>query len=211
MSEQTDTGPERPCVILTELRSGMQACLRPLHPSDQDEIERGIMELSDRSRYLRFFSSFKTVPPSVVEKLSAVDGENHIAWGVVDMDEDHHPGIAAAHAIRNPDDPNTGEFAIAVLDDYHGKGVSRVLIAALFSDCVAKGLRTMDIAIMRENRKAVRLVAALGAKITHSEGPVAYYRLDLTSALDALRAMEKPIGLSEVFAAFDTQATLGHP
>lgn len=203
MSEQVETEPERPCVIITELRSGMQACLRPLHPSDQDQIERGIMELSDRSRYLRFFSGFKTVPPSVVERLSAVDGVNHIAWGVVDMDMDSHPGIAAAHAIRNMDDPATGEFAIAVLDDYHGKGVSRVLIAALFSDCVEKGLRTMDIAVIRENKKAARLVAALGAKITHSEGAVAHYRLDLKGALDALRAMEKPIGLCDVFAAFD--------
>lgn len=202
MSEQAETQPERPCVIITELRSGMQACLRPLHPSDQDEIERGIMELSDRSRYLRFFSSFKTVPPSVVERLSAVDGVNHIAWGVVDMDTDGHPGIAAAHAIRDLEDPSSGEFAIAVLDDYHGKGVSRVLIAALFSDCVAKGLRTMDIAVMRENRKAARLVAALGAQVTRSEGTVAHYRLDLKSALDALQAMEKPIGLGDVFAAF---------
>lgn len=202
MSEQVETQPERPCVIITELRSGMQACLRPLHPSDQDEIERGIMELSDRSRYLRFFSSFKTVPPSVVERLSAVDGVNHIAWGVVDMDADGHPGIAAAHAIRDLEDLSSGEFAIAVLDDYHGKGVSRVLIAALFSDCVAKGLRTMDIAVMRENRKAARLVAALGAQVTRSEGTVAHYRLDLKSALDALQAMEKPIGLGDVFAAF---------
>lgn len=202
MSEQIATEPERPCVIITELRSGMQVCLRPLHPSDQDEIERGIMELSDRSRYLRFFSSFKTVPPSVIERLSAVDGINHIAWGVVDMDADDHPGIAAAHAIRDPEDPSSGEFAIAVLDDYHGKGVSRVLIAALFSDCIRKGLRTMDIAVMRENKKAARLVSALNAKVTHSEGAIAHYRLDLQSALDALQAMAKPTGLRDIFATF---------
>lgn len=203
MSEQVETEPERPCVIVTELRSGMQACLRPLHPSDQDKIERGIMELSDRSRYLRFFSGFKTVPPSVVERLAAVDGVDHIAWGVVDLDAEGHPGIAAAHAIRDPDDPSSGEFAIAVLDDYHGKGVSRVLIAALFSDCVSKGLQTMEIAVMRENKKAVRLVSALNAKVTRGEGAVAHYRLDLKSALDVLQTMDKPVGLRDVFANFD--------
>lgn len=203
MPELSETEPELPCSIVTELRSGMQVCLRPLHPSDQDWIERGIMELSDRSRYLRFFSSFKIAPASVVEKLSAVDGINHIAWGVVNLDATDHPAIAAAHAIRNTEDPVTGEFAIAVLDDYHGKGVSRVLIAALFANCVEKGLRKLDIAVMRENKKAARLIAALGAEMTQSEGPVAYYRLDLESALGALRGMEKPSGLNDIFAAFD--------
>lgn len=203
MPKQSETDPELPCAIVTELRSGMQVCLRPLHPSDQDRIERGIMELSDRSRYLRFFSSFKIAPASVVEKLSAVDGVNHIAWGVVNLDGDDHPAIAAAHAIRNSDDPTTGEFAIAVLDDYHGKGVSRVLIAALFANCVEQGLRKLDIAVMRENTKAARLIAALGAEMTQSEGAVANYSLDLERALDALQAMEKPTGLRDIFAAFD--------
>lgn len=203
MPEQSETDPDLPCSIITELRSGMQVCLRPLHPSDQDRIERGIMELSDRSRYLRFFSGFKTVPPSVIERLSAVDGINHIAWGVVNLDADDHPAIAAAHAIRDSDDPAKGEFAIAVLDDYHGKGVSRVLIAALFANCLEQGLCKLDIAVMRENNKAVRLIAALGAEMTQSEGAVAYYRLDMESALDALRAMGKPTGLRDIFAAFD--------
>lgn len=207
MSQQSETEPELPCVIVTQLRPNMQAgievCLRPIDPSDQGRIERGIMELSDRSRYLRFFSGFKTVPPSVVERLSAVDGVNHIAWGVVDLDATDHPAIAAAHVIRNSKDPGTGEFAIAVLDDYHGKGVSRVLIAALFSDCARKGLRTLDIEVMRENKKAARLVAALHANARSGAGPVAQYRLDIKGALDALRAMDKPEALRDIFAAFE--------
>lgn len=203
MPEPVETQPELPCAIVTKLRSGMEVCLRPIHPSDQGKIERGIMELSDRSRYLRFFSSFKVAPPSVVEKLSAVDGVNHIAWGVVNLDLEDHPPIAAAHAIRDEDDPSRGEFAIAVLDDYHSKGVSRALIAALFSNCLEQGMSKLDIAVMRENRKAARLIAALGAKMIRSQGAIAYYSLDLKRTLDALRAMEKPEGLRNIWAAFD--------
>ncbi|GAA0476967.1 hypothetical protein GCM10009096_18520 [Parasphingorhabdus litoris] len=203
MPEPVETEPELPCAIVTKLRSGMEVCLRPIHPSDQDKIERGIMELSDRSRYLRFFSSFKVAPPSVVEQLSAVDGVNHIAWGVVNLDLDDHPPIAAAHAIRDEKDSKRGEFAIAVLDDYQSKGVSRALIAALFSNCVEQGIDKLDIAVLRENKKAARLIAALGAEIMRSEGTVAYYRLDLAQTLDALRRMEKPEGLRKIWAAFD--------
>ncbi len=203
MSENRETKPNLPCVIVAKVRSGMEICLRPLHPSDQDRIEQGIMELSDRSRYLRFFSSFKIAPPSVVERLSAVDGINHIAWGVVDLEKEGHPAIAAAHAIRDGKYPEKGEFAIAVLDDYHGKGVARALIAALFANCREQGITMLDIAVMHENKKAARLVAALGAEPTKSEGAVAHYRLDLETALNALRAMEKPAGLRTIFAAFD--------
>ncbi len=204
MPEQHENAPELPCSIVTELRSGMKVCLRPIHPSDQGKIERGIMELSDRSRYLRFFSSFKIAPASVVEKLSAVDGINHIAWGVVNLDADDHPPIAAAHAIRSTDDPARGEFAIAVLDEYQSKGVSRVLIAALFSNCLEQGLSKLDIAVLRENRKAAGLIAALSAEMTSSQDAIAYYSLDLQSALGALRAMEKPKGLRNIWAAFDS-------
>ncbi|HEY9091400.1 GNAT family N-acetyltransferase [Parasphingorhabdus sp.] len=180
----------------------IQLCLRPLSVSDHDRIERGIMGLSEQSRYLRFFSGFKAAPKSLVEQLTAVDGVNHIGWGAVNLGIEGQPAMGAVHAIRQSEDETTGEFAIAVLDQYHGKGVARALVAALFLNCVRRGMRELDIAVMRENTKGAHLVSVLTAKSTHSDGPVVYSRLDLQNALNALRAMENPYWLQEVFAAF---------
>src|SRR5690554_7192175 len=63
----------------------IRLCLRPLSESDHDRIERGIMGLSQQSRYLRFFSGFKSAPRNLVEQLTAVDGMNHIGWGAVNL------------------------------------------------------------------------------------------------------------------------------
>ncbi|MEL6874314.1 MAG: GNAT family N-acetyltransferase [Pseudomonadota bacterium] len=188
---------------MTESQSGAQICLRPIHRSDRGRIERGIMELSDRSRYLRFFSGFKMAPPSVVERLSAIDGFHHIAWGVVDLDSADHPPIAAAHAIRSEDNGERGELAIAVLDAWHGKGIARILMAALLSDCLEQGLKTLDMAVMRENRKARSLIESLGAKLIADDVTILQYEMDAKGVLDALRALDSPAALQDVFAAFD--------
>ena len=180
----------------------IRLCLRPLSESDHDRIERGIMGLSQQSRYLRFFSGFKSAPRNLVEQLTAVDGVNHIGWGAINLGIEGHPAMGAVHAIRQSEDEETGEFAIAVLDQYHGKGVARALVAALFLNCVRRGMRELDIAVMRENTKGAHLVSVLTAKSTHSDGAVVYSRLDMENALNALRAMEHPHWLQEVFAAF---------
>ncbi|MEW4468645.1 GNAT family N-acetyltransferase [Parasphingorhabdus sp. JC815] len=207
--DQSDIYPELPCAItidtdIMEAGRPLELCLRPLHPSDRGRLEKGIMELSDQSRYLRFFSGFKTVPPSVVEQLADVDGVKHIGWGAINQSLEGSPAIGAVHAIRKDEEPDIGEFAIAVLDKYHGKGVARALTAVLFLHCVKQGMRELDIAVMHENTKAANLVDVLTARPTHSDGAVRHYRMNLESALDALRAMENPKWLQEVFTKFDT-------
>jgi hypothetical protein len=68
------------------LDNGTRICLRRVRHSDLELIEKGISQLSDQSRYLRFFTGSKTMPPSVVERLADVDGTRHLAWGVVHME-----------------------------------------------------------------------------------------------------------------------------
>ena len=203
LPDPSETTGELPCDIVIEVDSAFEICLRPLHKSDQERIERGIREMSDRSRQMRFFSSFKTAPRSVIEQLTSMDGVNHIAWGAVDMTTEGHPAIAAARVIRSSDNPEKGEFAVGVLDAYHGKGIARLLAAALFIDCVAQGIREVDIVVLRENSRAAGLVTTLQAKPTHSESGVRYYHLDLESALNTLRNDDSLPGLRKIFKALE--------
>lgn len=193
---------KRPRAIETRLDDGAQTCVRPIRPSDEPAIERGIRELSDRSRYLRFFSSFKSAPPSVVERLSAVDGFEHIAWGVVMTGEDGEPPVAAAHAIREVHSPDTADLAIAVLDEYHHRGIARLLLAALALDCRAADLTQLKFEILYANKPAIRLVQSLGAERSSEVGTVLVYGLNIDETLSRLRKMPEPRGLNDVFAAF---------
>lgn len=184
------------------LDNGTHVCLRRIRHSDIERIEDGISQMSDQSRYLRFFSGSKTMPPSVVERLASVDGTQHLAWGVINMDEPDQPAIAAAHVFRDMEASDAGEFAIAVLDQYHGQGVARILMITIFLDCFCEGFRQLQIDILRDNKKASGLIRSVGATPRALEGPVAQYNLVIRDAISALQKMDSPRAIRDVMAAF---------
>lgn len=184
------------------LDNGTHICLRRVRHSDLERIEQGISQLSDQSRYLRFFSGSKTLPPSVIEKLANVDGIHHLAWGVVNMEANGPPAIAAAHVFREAETDDAGEFAITVLDQYHGQGVARILMLTMFIDCYCEGLRYLRVDILRSNKKAYGLVRSIGAKPCSLEGPVAQYDLVIADSISALQQMDSPTAIPDIVAAF---------
>lgn len=184
------------------LDNGTNVCLRRVRHSDLERIEKGISQMSDQSRYLRFFSGSKTMPPSVVERLASVDGTHHLAWGVVIMDDKDHPAVAAAHVFRETATSDEGEFAIAVLDEYHGLGIARILMTAMFIDSYCEGLRRLRIDMLRNNKKAYGLIRSVGATPCLLEGPVAQYNLVIEDAISALEKMDNPTAIQDIIAAF---------
>jgi GNAT superfamily N-acetyltransferase len=193
------TSPRKPpCEIETILSDGRAICLRTIRPSDEARIRDGISEMSDRSRYLRFFSAFREPPESIVKRLSAVDGHDHIGWGAILLDGDEYPPIAAAHAIRLEDDDARGELAIAVLDEYQGVGLARTLIAAVLLDCLDEDLVELEMHLLGENRAANALVMSLGAKRKPALDSVAHFVLDVRDALAMMRDKPQPQGVMDV-------------
>ncbi len=186
----------------TQLDNGTKVCLRRVSHSDRDLIEKGISEMSDESRYLRFFSGAKTMPPSVIERLASVDGVLHLAWGMVNMEDDSHPAMAVAHVFRETEDSDTGEFAIGVLDQYHGLGVARMVMTAIFLDSYCEGLRNLRIEVLHSNKKASGLMRAVGATQCALEGFVGQYNLVIADAISALQKMESPKAIPDIVAAF---------
>lgn len=199
------TGPTFPAarrlVIESVLKDGTHVCLRTIRPSDEDRIRAGIAEMSDRSRYLRFFSAFRDPPPAIVKRLSAVDGHDHIGWGAIRTDLEDPHAIGAAHAIRYVDSPLRGELAVALLDDYHGLGLARMLIAAVLVDCALEGIEQLEMQMIAENQAASRLVTSLGARRTPALDSVDHYQLEVAEALAVLADPRQPRGVRDVFAA----------
>ncbi len=194
-------GQGNPLIIESALSDGTPVCLRTIRKSDEARIREGILELSDRSRYLRFFSAFKAPPPAVVSRLSDADGHDHVGWGAIRTDLDDCPAIGAAHAIRLAGGGERGELAIAILDDYHGLGLARMLIAAVLSDCAREQLTTLEMHLLAENDAAAGLVTALGAKRSAGIESVTHYELDVAQAVAKLRDENQPPGVRTVVAA----------
>jgi GNAT superfamily N-acetyltransferase len=159
------------CEVYYELAGDVEICLRPITRCDKELLRDGVSRLSDRSRYLRFFTGAKTIPEPILDRLIDVDVENHIAWGVLDITDSPARAIAAAHAIRVAQ-TETMEIALAVLDGYQSLGVARVLLLEIAKACEEIGVPSLTAETLSENRGARRLFKALGGTANYSSGPV---------------------------------------
>ncbi len=183
------------------LNNGIAVCLRTITADDEQLLRDGIAKLSAESRYLRFFSPVPVLPDSVIERLVDVDGHDHIAWGAICTECEGQPAIGAVHAVRYQGGGGVGEFSVAVVDEFHGQGLARMMTAALLVHCLAEGLTVLDIHILSENAAAKRLIKSLDAVWTNESAGVAEYRLDVAAGLAALRADVDAPGVQDVLRA----------
>lgn len=183
----------------TKLDSGHSIYVRPMNVGDKPLIAQAIHDLSDQSRYLRFFTAFRDAPESVLDLLANVDGRKHIAWGAVDLEHDARP-IAAVHAIRSHEDDKDVEIACTVLDDYHGHGISHLLLAATTYDCMAIGVELAYAEVLFSNYKAKGLFEGLNAELITSEDAL-LYRMQLPSLLRTIEKKAHPKSLAQFMDA----------
>ncbi len=173
-------------IIETKLKDGTPVCLRTIRPSDEERLRVGIQALSPESRYSRFFSAFRDPPPAMVKRLVAVDGHNHIGWGAIRTDCDPSAAIGAAHAVRLKTDDARAELAVGLLDDYHGLGLARAIIAAVMIDCAREGIATLETHVLPGNRPAMQLVIALGGARVGAVESVDHYDIHVAAGIALL-------------------------
>ena len=192
-----------PRVIHTTLDDGTAVCIREITPDDEARMREGIARMSDRSRYLRFFTGLQVPPPRVIERLLDADGRRHIAWGAIARDLPGEPAIGAVHAYAADDaGAQCAEFSVATVDEFHGRGLGRLLTATILLEAARQGYGGFQAWTLAENKGAIAFIKALGAELASYDGPVLEYHLPVAGAIAALRESCEPPGLADVFAAF---------
>ena len=90
-----------------------------------------------------------------------------------------------------------------MVDEYHGRGLARLLCAVLLLDCQREGLGHLSVNILPENRPALTLARSLGAEGTGYEAGITQLEIDIDEALASLRAESDVPGLAAVFEQFN--------
>ncbi len=180
------TDPIQSLLIDTQVESGANIRIGAITPGDGEKIRDGISRMSPQSRYYRFFTGAEEQPDYVIDKLISVDGVSHFAWGALDCDLPGEPAIAAVHAIRSTPGAEM-EFSVVVLDAYQGQGISKLLSAMLFAQCLVRGEYVLVAHVLEENRRSKAFITHLGGTRKKSEGNVAEYRIDVGAALLSMR------------------------
>lgn len=181
--------PLSPDGIEHRLADGGRVILRPIRAADADHLREGFGRLSERSRFYRFFSPLQRLPDGWAERLTDLDHETHRAWVAYDPDAkvDGAPGlgVGVARLIQLPDDPTAAEAAVAVTDDYQGRGIGRALLEVMAGTAHAVGYHTLVTNILRENTAMLDLARSIGGPVrTTSDGDAVRVEIPLEDTGD---------------------------
>ena len=175
------------------LRDGLPVILRPLLPDDRERIIDAFRRLSSESLYLRFWTRFRGVNPTFIDRLCADDHGQHATWIIVFQEERDVPGVGGGSYWRSAEDESVAEVSFTVADEFQGQGAGTILLAALWEQAVAAGIRRFVANVLEANEVMLTWWTSLGAVTEHPpHGTVMTLALDEealpdTSAANSLR------------------------
>jgi GNAT superfamily N-acetyltransferase len=140
------------------LRDGTRARLRPIRPDDKHLLARGFERLGEDSRYRRFFTPMSELSPAQLEYLTEVDHHDHEAVVAVD---DQGELVGVARYVRSASEPDAAEAAVAVVDDWQGRGVGRALLNRLANRGRQEGIRRFTALVQADNQAALELIGGV--------------------------------------------------
>ncbi len=164
------------------LADGTAVRLRLLRPDDREKLLAGFAELSDASRYTRFFTAMPDLSDRMLERLLHTDERDHLAIAAEagDVPSASAPGYGVARFIRLEETPDVAEAAVVVIDRMQRRGLGKLLLARLAVAARERGITRFRAEVLRTNRAVVALLDDLHVDgHPRFDGPVGIYELAL--------------------------------
>jgi acetyltransferase len=163
----TPTYPSHLVQRLT-LRDGTVVTIRPIRPEDADIEQAFVRGLSPQSRYFRFMETVRELSPRMLEHLTRIDYDLHMALIAVTEKDGAEIEIGVARYVIEADRSRC-EFAIVISDGWQRRGLGTALLRALMDTARAAGIPTMYGDVLSGNAGMLRLVSKLGFSAQPSE------------------------------------------
>ena len=146
-------------------RSGLQIGVRPVSAADEALLAEFFTHVSKDDLRFRFLSGLEKVGADQIARLTHVDHartEDFLAF-------DGDLLVATAMVAADPAF-ETAEVAIAMREDYRGRGVGWTLLRHVARFAKAKGLRKLVSIESRANSAAIDLEREMGFRVTPCAG-----------------------------------------
>jgi acetyltransferase len=152
------------------LPGGGQYLVRPIHPNDAQMLQRLVQELSPESRYFRFVSSMRELPPSLLARFTLIDYDREMALAAVCRERSAGADgeiveteriVGVSRYVTNVDQTSC-EFSLVVADDFNGKGLGSRLMESIMDVAREKGLAEIEGLVLAKNTGMLRLMRKLG-------------------------------------------------
>jgi len=153
------------------LADGRVVTVRPVLPQDADAEQSFVSGLSPQSRRLRFHGAVNRLPDSLLQAMTAIDYQRHLALIAESIDDDGS-GRLVGDARYVVDEAGGAEFAVAVADDWQHIGLGSAMLKRLGRHARRQGLKHLEGAVLAGNDPMLALMKRWGAALRpDSEDP----------------------------------------
>ena len=169
--ESTGTAKHYPHLIITPyptryvtpwtLPDGTEVLLRPVRPEDEPLEHEMLTSLSEETLRTRFFQPIKNITHEMHVRFCNIDYDREIAIVAEIREKDRRRIIGISRLIIEPGF-KSGEYAVVVHDDFHGKGLGYKLVDVLIGIAQDKGLEEFRGYVQAGNTKMLGVCKRLG-------------------------------------------------
>jgi GNAT superfamily N-acetyltransferase len=142
-----------------ELGDGTCVQLRAIRPDDESRLIALYDALSRDSRYQRFFTVMRRLPPDWAHYLANVDYVRRLALVV---EAPGHPNALIAVARYEATEAGYAEVAFAVQDAWQSRGLGTVLFRELLAVAGTNGIKRFCAWVLADNHRMLQLICRLG-------------------------------------------------
>jgi len=170
------------------LRDGSTVHVSPAKPADASAVRLLLNGLSDRSRWLRFFSAF----PNLAKAAQwATEVDNDRRYGLVATTERDGRMVGHAGLERTSERPERAEVALEIADAMQGKGLGTALLCRLAEAANELGIQVLDAEVLPENRQMIQVFRDCGYPVkVHSLPGVELVELRTSLVATGLKPLE---------------------
>ena len=149
------------------LRDGSTVRVRPAGPHDAQAVERLLLSgLSDRSRWLRYFSGAPNIDKAV-QWATEVDDDRR--YGLVATSGGDGRVIGHIGFEREPDRPERAEVAMEVADAMQDKGLGTILLGQITEAARELGVQVLGAEVLPQNHQMIKVFRDCGFPVkTHT-------------------------------------------
>ncbi|MEY9872632.1 acyl-CoA synthetase (NDP forming)/RimJ/RimL family protein N-acetyltransferase [Streptacidiphilus sp. MAP12-33] len=194
MSESAESGESYPAHWEADivLRDGGTARIRPIVPDDADRLVDFYQQVSDQSKYYRFFAPYPRLSAKDVRHFTHHDFVDRV--GLAALVNDQFIATVRYDRIDETGRPSgTGteaEVAFLVQDAHQGRGVASALLEHVAATARERGIRRFVAEVLPENRKMAKVFTEAGyiQQRSFTDG-VLHFELDLAPTQESLAVM----------------------
>lgn len=167
-----------------KLRDGTTVLIRPIQAADAALERQFIERLSPQSRRYRFLGTIKTPSPELLRRFTHPELVRGVAFIALIADGPENREIGVCRYSASPDGLSC-ECAVAVSDEWQGKGLATILMRRLIDTARARGIERMYSIDANDNQGMRELAEHLGfrRRVDPEDPTFVIHTLDVKAAI----------------------------